>query len=216
MGSSPLARGLPVAILGATPGGGIIPARAGFTESPPQPAPPTPDHPRSRGVYAAFVIETHPGRGSSPLARGLRAPPNRWGASLGIIPARAGFTAHAGSCVPTSPDHPRSRGVYSSALPLSGAAIGSSPLARGLLLAHTLLSGGPRIIPARAGFTSHVKHGFHRRLDHPRSRGVYLDADGHTDETRGSSPLARGLHLRILGIPTMSHTTRPHLPSLLT
>ena len=71
-GSSPLARGLP-GPQGRHPAhGGIIPARAGFTNIP---------EGRGSGIL-----------GSSPLARGL--PPGRQGRSQrrGIIPARAGFT----------------------------------------------------------------------------------------------------------------------------
>ena len=73
-----------------------------------------------------------------------------------------------------------------------------------------------RIIPARAGFTRDPERPVLPRRDHPRSRGVYNKMMFYMTHEDGSSPLARGLHLRILGIPTMSHTTRPHLPSLLT
>ena len=72
-GSSPLARGLQ--------GGndwlawriGIIPARAGFTRATARARRPTPDHPRSRGVYAVVPSGLVSAHGSSPLARGLRA-----------------------------------------------------------------------------------------------------------------------------------------------
>ena len=52
-------------------------------------------------------------------------------------------------------------------------AIGSSPLARGLL--HVDYEGieFDRIIPARAGFTRTVRGFLILLLDHPRSRGVY-------------------------------------------
>ena len=75
--------------------------------------------------------------------------------------------------------------------------MGSSPLARGLRA--TTLSGTSAfgIIPARAGFTK-TRNPYHSlNADHPRSRGVYgrpwVQMLGHG----GSSPLARGLHLRI-------------------
>ena len=91
-GSSPLARGLHnrerVSQLGAR----IIPARAGFTLSETIltffPA----DHPRSRGVYSEVDHWLRPLPGSSPLARGLHSHRHSSRASLGIIPARAGFT----------------------------------------------------------------------------------------------------------------------------
>ena len=51
MGSSPLARGLPVEELEGGTRFGIIPARAGFTVRRPPPEQMVRDHPRSRGVY---------------------------------------------------------------------------------------------------------------------------------------------------------------------
>ena len=111
--------------------------------------------------------------GSSPLARGL---PNLEGEVLhdvGIIPARAGFTARTA---------PRCRGRC-----------GSSPLARGLpgeLVEDIQLVG---IIPARAGFTEAVAAPRPGTPDHPRSRGVYRRDPTAAQQARGSSPLARGL-----------------------
>ena len=71
------------------------------------------------------------------------------------------------------PDHPRSRGVYNSRSFPYRTVVGSSPLARGL---HLEVGNGwshPRIIPARAGFTSNRARPRRRPADHPRSRGVY-------------------------------------------
>ena len=70
-----------------------------------------------------------------------------------IIPARAGFTISDASTSGTSSDHPRSRGVYATAARKEMAGSGSSPLARGLLLASPHMPSGVGIIPARAGFT---------------------------------------------------------------
>ena len=72
VGSSPLARGL---LGGQAPPPrlqGIIPARAGFTNSYPTPLFREWDHPRSRGVYRDMITEED--------------------LPDGIIPARAGFT----------------------------------------------------------------------------------------------------------------------------
>ena len=72
VGSSPLARGLRSA---RTRRGGrdrIIPARAGFTPDDLDRNSGRGDHPRSRGVYAAFESASVEVVGSSPLARGLR------------------------------------------------------------------------------------------------------------------------------------------------
>ena len=93
-GSSPLARGLPPVDPGAEGGGGIIPARAGFTERYPLGRPARADHPRSRGVYAAPILAALSEVGSSPLARGLLPPEAERDDGGGIIPARAGFTHH--------------------------------------------------------------------------------------------------------------------------
>ena len=71
--------------------------------------------------------------------------------------------------------------------------MGSSPLARGLLIAAFWEHLHLRIIPARAGFTAEESLGLGGGQDHPRSRGVYdLRVAGHVD-LEGSSPLARGL-----------------------
>ena len=91
------------------------------------------DHPRSRGVYSGFWTGTVQLAGSSPLARGLRQQPAEPGIEDRIIPARAGFTSVSALIAALTPDHPRSRGVYSAILALIPAMVGSSPLARGLL-----------------------------------------------------------------------------------
>ena len=132
-GSSPLARGLPRRGLVGLPAVGIIPARAGFTRQRAPRPPSQPDHPRSRGVYAA-------------------APHDR-PTSARIIPARAGFTASCPRSSSPEADHPRSRGVYSRSLVCDWLTVGSSPLARGLHEVRRALDGQVRIIPARAGFT---------------------------------------------------------------
>ena len=179
LGSSPLARGLLDGPLRVVGGVGIIPARAGFTGSAHRRRVLCGDHPRSRGVYRRRHGDRLPVRGSSPLARGLRgwvAPPE---GPLGIIPARAGFTAPPWASPALMRDHPRSRGVYADIL--GGLAVIA------------------RIIPARAGFTwaglrPELPHG-----DHPRSRGVYPPRVGRPCGDQGSSPLARGLRLSRAG-----------------
>ena len=56
-----------------------------------------------------------------------------------------------------------------------------------------------RIIPARAGFTPDFIPGPPMVGDHPRSRGVYPSHDQGDRMVIGSSPLARGLHGRVVG-----------------
>ena len=91
-GSSPLARGLPLKKLPMSVKTRIIPARAGFTFAGFGLPTRLGDHPRSRGVYALCPRDSKPGRGSSPLARGLRRLHDSGPLGGGIIPARAGFT----------------------------------------------------------------------------------------------------------------------------
>ena len=124
-------------------------------------------------------------KGSSPLARGLPTRPFPRTMTAGIIPARAGFTTCTTSAPRSSPDHPRSRGVYLQTTYEEMAGQGSSPLARGLPLGEDPHRGAGRIIPARAGFTAGRRSAPRRRPDHPRSRGVYLrDETGLGDDGR--------------------------------
>ena len=91
-GSSPLARGLLGVVHSGHGRARIIPARAGFTEVSHWCRPHSEDHPRSRGVYFAQKRPNVASQGSSPLARGLPTCSTRPVRTVGIIPARAGFT----------------------------------------------------------------------------------------------------------------------------
>ena len=172
-GSSPLARGLRGRGRRGPPTGRIIPARAGFTDG--------------AGVSAGAWP------GSSPLARGLLVVLGPRVSKPGIIPARAGFTPVEASTHPHAGDHPRSRGVYATSSTAAAATPGSSPLARGLQRLRAVGVPAGRIIPARAGFTMSDIIRERSPRDHPRSRGVYLQAGSARITGEGSSPLARGL-----------------------
>ena len=111
--------------------------------------------------------------GSSPLARGLRVGDDIGVGAVGIIPARAGFTATTTPPGATPTDHPRSRGVYVTRTSTKSTRRGSSPLARGLLSWPRRWRRWPR--------------------DHPHSRGVYTGRPRGCGPRPGSSPLARGL-----------------------
>ena len=111
-----------------------------------------------------------------------------------IIPARAGFTTRRRYFRQRRWDHPRSRGVYLRMKRQLGPESGSSPLARGLLLAGQRRRERRGIIPARAGFTVPGTPPRSAGRDHPRSRGVYPDVIFTAQGMTGSSPLARGLH----------------------
>ena len=193
MGSSPLARGLPVGQCLGPFRDRIIPARAGFTQHPTPSRSRASDHPRSRGVYAPYMVVCFSRHGSSPLARGLPLQARRGPVQGGIIPARAGFTPSASRPHSGGPDHPRSRGVYSLPRFSCDTRSGSSPLARGLLKLILKLDRDVRIIPARAGFTCSSVNPGRRASDHPRSRGVYAIIVAWQNSETGSSPLARGL-----------------------
>ena len=114
MGSSPLARGLLLDNVPSVEIQGIIPARAGFTPVEARVVGDLGDHPRSRGVYVGVPSTGAVSGGSSPLARGLLGEAGGVAELVGIIPARAGFTACATLMRQAARDHPRSRGVYRS------------------------------------------------------------------------------------------------------
>ena len=201
MGSSPLARGLPGLPEEIDPRFRIIPARAGFTPPHSPQSAPHSDHPRSRGVYSSPLITSKSAAGSSPLARGLPVSFVAAGFQNRIIPARAGFTPDGPQSFHGLPDHPRSRGVYEVAQRMDVVAIGSSPLARGLPQRGHQRPGVPRIIPARAGFTSRQWCCCSFQWDHPRSRGVYVVGGFLCPPDAGSSPLARGLPIILVPSP---------------
>ena len=195
MGSSPLARGLQPSSSESHHNYGIIPARAGFTRFPNAASSAAADHPRSRGVYCAVISVLTPSMGSSPLARGLQPSSSESHHNYGIIPARAGFTRFPNAASSAAADHPRSRGVYFQPAYSSHPHKGSSPLARGLPELGPRRCKRRRIIPARAGFTTGACIVVGHYWDHPRSRGVYVDGALRGGRCRGSSPLARGLHV---------------------
>mgnify|MGYP000977896295 CR=1 FL=1 len=155
------------------------------------------DHPRSRGVYRLRTKMREIMPGSSPLARGLRPGAGGVVGVDGIIPARAGFTGRVRRTGGCNQDHPRSRGVYKLLPLILTPGRGSSPLARGLPHVGINSASGSRIIPARAGFTAYNIAGNNIATDHPRSRGVYYPQSTDMVDRNGSSPLARGLLIRV-------------------
>ena len=172
-GSSPLARGLRLVRWARGVPRRIIPARTGFTALVVHRPGDRRDHPRSRGVYTNPDIDDAELEGSSPLARGLPSERKTEMNTIGIIPARAGFTDRPGRTHREDRDHPRSRGVYCGC--------------------RYLRVVTPRIIPARAGFTRRRRCTCACTPDHPRSRGVYARRPLAAAQSDGSSPLARGL-----------------------
>ena len=207
IGSSPLARGLRRPVIRALGKRGIIPARAGFTQTGDKGPRETWDHPRSRGVYDPSAAAGAHRFGSSPLARGLQRPPRPRAAVLRIIPARAGFTGPGAHSPASHPDHPRSRGVYPIPFSPEGWQQGSSPLARGLPAQVGPERPYARIIPARAGFTVGHRCTGRSQTDHPRSRGVYPGVSRRDRERRGIIPARAGF---TTSSPTGAGSWRDH------
>ena len=130
--SSPLARGLLYRGVVELRPRRIIPARAGFTPPVRVSSRPRTDHPRTRGVYRCFVPFRILSPGSSPHTRGLLAYAAERFAKKRIIPAHAGFTSPDTDQSQSSPDHPRTRGVYTISAQRRPGTVGSSPHTRGL------------------------------------------------------------------------------------
>ena len=195
-GSSPHTRGLPIGELIGLASTGIIPAHAGFTGRGSGRNHDVSDHPRTRGVYGRGGAFPWPGGGSSPHTRGLRQKPQKINPKPRIIPAHAGFTAGVQPRVSRPPDHPRTRGVYRTAIRKGLRRGGSSPHTRGLLSSCRSTTVQTRIIPAHAGFT--IPRGLFLRQygDHPRTRGVYAGPTTSYTIGKGSSPHTRGLPSR--------------------
>ena len=172
LGSSPLARGGPVAVGSCHGDAGLIPARAGRTPSFGAATSATRAHPRSRGADAPAPGNYDEPPGSSPLARGGQAGVSGSGPRAGLIPARAGRT-----CIER---------------PVREPGRGSSPLARGGPGLRAPWPTRAGLIPARAGRTT-----LNPVLDlesgaHPRSRGADMMSAIVFVTAPGSSPLARG------------------------
>ncbi len=182
IGSSPLARGTRQRHAVAQRRRRFIPAGAGNT--PPcrtrcrRPS----VHPRWRGEHFTNSERLPSAGGSSPLARGARAPAPAQGPAHRFIPAGAGNTEKVRRRPWSTAVHPRWRGEHLDKRNHVQFRYGSSPLAR-----------GTRAGPRRAAC--------HRAV-HPRWRGEHKKEEGHGYHETGSSPLARGtLVLRAVSLP---------------
>ena len=173
-------------------------------------------HPRSRGEHAPASTNERTRDGSSPLARGTRGRSGAIRNRYRFIPARAGNTFRPRTTTPRGPVHPRSRGEHVAPISTYFPAAGSSPLARGTHRRGRDSRVLERFIPARAGNTARFRSSpFHSPV-HPRSRGEHrLEGDVERNGI-GSSPLARGTLLLLLGqalverfIPARAGNTMP-------
>ena len=172
---------------------GIIPALAGNTGHDWGRSNNWSDHPRSRGEYSLFILNSKFQFGSSPLSRGIHNTPSKLLVVPGIIPALAGNTIDITFPHVENEDHPRSRGEYWRPLFTGVLGKGSSPLSRGILVVDLDLDAGEGIIPALAGNTEERIQRARHAEDHPRSRGEYAFAAPARKSQTGSSPLSRGI-----------------------
>ena len=191
-GSSPHARGAPLARAVGERREGIIPACAGSTRGRTRPSRAWRDHPRMRGEHKLPVPTMHERMGSSPHARGARRGVFERGPERGIIPACAGSTRRRKGQDMLDEDHPRMRGEHSEEAPSVTSAVGSSPHARGALRTTPRYAGAGGIIPACAGSTTARRARRESTEDHPRMRGEHSCVGPPKRPRRGSSPHARG------------------------
>ena len=112
LGSSPHARGAPLAHRLVKDVIGIIPACAGSTSRVTSRATRHWDHPRMRGEHGRPRTARSARRGSSPHARGAQQHAVVVNRALGIIPACAGSTHGALVQYSADGDHPRMRGEH--------------------------------------------------------------------------------------------------------
>ena len=153
LGSSPLARGTRDPNARGMNLLGLIPARAGNTHRGNPGYLSCWAHPRSRGEHPKIRVRVSFAPGSSPLARGTLRAANPAATELGLIPARAGNTAHQNPLRLHRGAHPRSRGEHDVAPAEPWQKMGSSPLARGTQEAAFKSNANRGLIPARAGNT---------------------------------------------------------------
>ena len=171
VGSSPLTRGKLEDMCGVSLSRGLIPAHAGKTPTGARGPASCRAHPRSRGENRWGRGFAGREAGSSPLTRGKPPPSGRYQAVPRLIPAHAGKTTPA-RCASEGPGaHPRSRGENCSSSTHTRSGRGSSPLTRGKRVDRRSPISCPRLIPAHAGKTGHVRLRHAGDPAHPRSRG---------------------------------------------
>ena len=173
VGSSPRLRGTRSFSSSSSALFGIIPALAGNTYPSMWSSATRWDHPRACGEHLVCSLKLVFSLGSSPRLRGTLEPWSRKHTHQGIIPALAGNTLCAMSCMSWSGDHPRACGEHFSTVSPMSLTCGSSPRLRGT---HPRLQGHgrhPGIIPALAGNTWAYAGRCRRAGDHPRACGEH-------------------------------------------
>ena len=130
-GSSPRVRGTLLVLLVLPVHHGIIPACAGNTSCPPEPACRPRDHPRVCGEHFTLISMLLLSSGSSPRVRGTPSGFFKVRSDLGIIPACAGNTLKLPTRSTYGRDHPRVCGEHRFFLFAPTLTLGSSPRVRG-------------------------------------------------------------------------------------
>ena len=171
---------------------GLIPARAGKTDSFLLCAARARAHPRAGGENGRCPPITSTRSGSSPRGRGKRPERPYVRHSRRLIPARAGKTSWVPSMVRMVAAHPRAGGenAIDDELPLIST--GSSPRGRGKQVANHLDNGLGGLIPARAGKTSPASGLTASPTAHPRAGGENAVERVGDAVDGGSSPRGRG------------------------
>ncbi len=177
-GSSPRARGTRATCRrscgrGARGRNRFIPAGAGNTIPVPPCRDPTTVHPRGRGEHVFASATKTSTTGSSPRARGTPASCSPSCRRSRFIPAGAGNTNRSPTQEATKTVHPRGRGEHPEAVRNLDGADGSSPRARGTLIAPAIHRELERFIPAGAGNTSALQTRNRSPSVHPRGRGEH-------------------------------------------
>ena len=171
---------------------GLIPARAGKTNTLEHWVLPGWAHPRACGENDVYWTHALYRLGSSPRVRGKR-PVARHGLSpVGLIPARAGKTS-AVRLRDLGPEaHPRACGENQQGLQGALHRAGSSPRVRGKPGDPPGQAARRRLIPARAGKTCSGGGPCSTTRAHPRACGENTGGAGTVRAPRGSSPRVRG------------------------
>ena len=154
------------------------------------------DHPRVRGEHLHGVARRQAHGGSSPRARGALLEPTLRVLLHRIIPACAGSTVWGDVSKWIKSDHPRVRGEHIDTGDEVTVTVGSSPRARGARGRFRVVDRCRGIIPACAGSTAPPAPSIRSHWDHPRVRGEHALENAPPKPGKGSSPRARGAHLR--------------------
>ena len=191
-GSSPRARGTQTCRCSYCAHVRVIPACAGNTLCPRPRCRTRAGHPRVRGEHCNCSASRSASDGSSPRARGTPAQAARLRQMRRVIPACAGNTTAVRDAFIGPPGHPRVRGEHWAWGWLLAGVYGSSPRARGTLLAMRGPQARARVIPACAGNTVTFGTDLEHLSGHPRVRGEHEEARQEQEHGLGSSPRARG------------------------